>query len=177
MNQLTKINITVDQRIYVACLASYNSGILHGKWIELNQDCDDVKSEIQELLKSSPIKNSEEWAIHDYEGFGSYSVSEYEDLEGLLSLSEMIQKCGEAYTVLVDYMGGIDSTSEELFDEVYQGEWNSEVEFTENFADEIMEIPENIQFYFDYEKFSRDLFINDYWSFESSNGVHVFRRY
>lgn len=27
-----------DNRIYVACLASYNNGVLHGKWIDATAD-------------------------------------------------------------------------------------------------------------------------------------------
>lgn len=29
-------------RIYVACLASYNNGVLHGRWIDANQSADDL---------------------------------------------------------------------------------------------------------------------------------------
>ena len=33
-------------RIYVACLASYNAGRLHGTWIDATQDADDVHAAI-----------------------------------------------------------------------------------------------------------------------------------
>lgn len=178
MNISTTNKTEITPSIYIACLASYNNGILHGKWIELDQDIDDVQKEIQTLLQTSPIENSEEYAIHDYEGFFGYSVSEYENIESLVEFVEMIQKYGEAYVVLIDYMGSFESTTEDVFNEVYQGQWDSEVNFTEQIADEIMEIPKNISFYFDYEKFSNDLFINDYLSVESSSGgYHIFRRY
>lgn len=51
-------------RIYVACLAAYNAGTLHGKWIEATQDIEDIWKEIRDMLASSPEPNSEEWAIH-----------------------------------------------------------------------------------------------------------------
>ncbi|AAM35939.1 antirestriction protein ArdA [Xanthomonas citri pv. citri] len=45
-------------RIYVACLASYNNGVLHGRWIELDGlDYDDVQAEIAEMLRESPEPN------------------------------------------------------------------------------------------------------------------------
>lgn len=45
-------------RIYVACLASYNNGVLHGRWIELDgADSDDVQAEIDEMLRESPHPN------------------------------------------------------------------------------------------------------------------------
>ena len=42
-------------RIYVACLAAYNNGILHGCWIDAEQEPDEIRSGINEMLKASPI--------------------------------------------------------------------------------------------------------------------------
>jgi len=44
-------------RIYVACLASYNSGILHGRWIEATADVDEMQEEIDAMLRESPCPN------------------------------------------------------------------------------------------------------------------------
>ena len=45
-------------RIYVACLASYNNGVLHGRWIDLaGLDVDDVQGEIAEMLRESKYPN------------------------------------------------------------------------------------------------------------------------
>ena len=51
-------------RIYVACLAAYNDGKLHGQLINANQDADCIYEEIREMLSESPVPNAEEWAIH-----------------------------------------------------------------------------------------------------------------
>ena len=40
----------------------------------------------------------------------------------------------------------------------------------------VHQLPENLRFYIDYEKFSRDLFINDNYSVDNpTGGVFVFR--
>ena len=45
-------------QIYVACLASYNAGVLHGEWIDLEgRDADDVRDEIARILRESPHPN------------------------------------------------------------------------------------------------------------------------
>lgn len=44
-------------RIYVACLASYNNGCLHGAWIDADQDADAIRTEIRAMLKASPYPN------------------------------------------------------------------------------------------------------------------------
>ena len=48
------------QRIYIACLAAYNSGILHGEWIEIEGDIDETWNRIRSVLASSPIEDAEE---------------------------------------------------------------------------------------------------------------------
>ncbi len=35
-----------NPRIYVACLAAYNNGYLHGAWIDADQDADEIRDEI-----------------------------------------------------------------------------------------------------------------------------------
>jgi antirestriction protein len=44
-------------RIYVACLASYNSGILHGEWIDATADADEMQDEVNRILRASPCPN------------------------------------------------------------------------------------------------------------------------
>lgn len=51
-------------RIYVACLAAYNSGNLHGVWIDATADIDDIQDQINSMLESSPVEDAEEYAIH-----------------------------------------------------------------------------------------------------------------
>ena len=71
MTLTAEVPTTQDQqRIYVACLAAYNSGILHGEWIDIEDDIDETWAHINAMLKASPVADAEEWAIHDYEGFG-----------------------------------------------------------------------------------------------------------
>ncbi|MCP3017438.1 antirestriction protein ArdA [Cupriavidus basilensis] len=49
-----------DRRIYVACLASYNNGVLHGAWIYTEgKDADDLQDEVNKILRSSRYPNVE----------------------------------------------------------------------------------------------------------------------
>ena len=50
----------ITPRVYVACLASYNSGVLHGEWIDLEgKDADDIHAEIAKMLRASKFPNVE----------------------------------------------------------------------------------------------------------------------
>jgi antirestriction protein len=162
-------------RIYVACLASYNQGTLHGEWIDAT-DSDTIREEIQEMLKASPVPLAEEWAIHDHEGFQGLSISEYEDLYRVAELGQLIVEHGRAFAAYVDHVGA-DYATAEGFEEAFCGEWDSEKAYAEHLFDEIYlhEVPERLHCYIDYEAFARDLFIGDYSSASSESGVYVFR--
>lgn len=163
-------------KVYVACLAAYNNGILHGQWIEANQEAEAIHGAIKEMLALSPIANAEEWAIHDYEGFCGLRISEYESIESVAEMAAMIAEHGEAWAKFAEYEG-IEYATLERFEEAYQGEWDSEEAFAENLAGETMEIPQHLENYIDYEKLARDMFINDYYSADGEGRkVYVFSR-
>ncbi|MDN5536117.1 antirestriction protein ArdA, partial [Comamonas sp.] len=68
-------------RIYVADLAAYNAGYLHGVWIDATLELDDIQAQVDYMLAASPVEGAEGCAIHDFEGFDSYRLGEYEGLE------------------------------------------------------------------------------------------------
>jgi hypothetical protein len=72
-----------EAKIYVADLAAYNSGILNGVWIEDLVDLDLINEKVSAMLASSPVANAEEYAIHDYEGFGCFNFSEFASLSSV----------------------------------------------------------------------------------------------
>ncbi|MDE2231127.1 MAG: antirestriction protein ArdA [Candidatus Omnitrophica bacterium] len=167
---------TRTTRVYVACLAAYNNGILHGEWIDANQPAEAIHEQIKKMLAQSPIAGAEEWAIHDYEGFCDLRLSEYGSIEKVAEMAAMIEEHGEAWAKFAEYEG-IEYATLERFEEAFAGEWASEEAFAEDLAEDTMEIPQHLAFYIDYEKLARDLFINDYFSADSENGtVYIYRR-
>jgi antirestriction protein len=170
------MNQKLKPMIYVACLAAYNAGYLHGEWIDAAQDTDSLNAAVQQILNESPIPLAEEWAIHDYEGFGDIRIAEYEGLSEVSRLAMLIEEHGEAFTAYAAHVGA-DTATEESFLDAYCGHWESELAYAEHLFDELYlyEIPEHVRYYIDYEAFSRDLFIDGYSSVRSSDyGVYVF---
>jgi antirestriction protein len=163
-------------RIYVACLASYNAGELHGAY----GDADDMQDAIQAMLAASPVRDAEEWAIHDYEHFGSLHLEEYAPLERVAAMAALVREHGEvlAGEVLNHFGGDVEEACEALEDN-YQGCHAS----LEDYAAEFMEdtgslegVPESIRPYIDYERMANDWELNgDIFTVETSyNEVHVF---
>jgi antirestriction protein len=170
---------TDTPRVYVACLASYNAGILHGEWIDADQVADVIREEIADMLANSPTPGAEEFAIHDYEGFGGISLGEYEDIDHVATLGALLVEHGAAFGAYVGHVG-VDHATEDGFQDSYCGEWDSEEAYAEELFDELYlhEVPEHVQHYIDYSAFARDLFLGDYYSVDCPNGgVFVFRSY
>lgn len=104
----------VEPAIWVADLAAHNSGILHGKWIPLcGKDRDEVYEIIEEILaegtklygKETCSEKHEEFAIHDYEGFGPIKVGEYDSISDLLEHVERIHDDPDKYFAYIDAKG------------------------------------------------------------------------
>jgi len=164
----------LNPRIYVACLAAYNNGYLHGEWISAVQDVDGLYADIKKILASSPIPDAEEHAIHDFEDFGGIHVDEYTDLETVSALASFIAEHDELGAAVLAHIGGDINDALRLLEECYHGEYDSEEDFAIALAEDTMTIPEHLSYYIDYEKMARDLFIGDFFSIEINHKTHVF---
>jgi antirestriction protein len=90
-----------DFKIYVADLKAYVNGKLHGVWIDAMAD--DIQEQINDMLKLSPEGFAEEWAIHDYEGFGDVSLSEYQGIDSVRDIACFLFEYDEFGAALLDY--------------------------------------------------------------------------
>ena len=73
--------MSAEIRIYVADLAAYNAGVLHGVWINATDPVRSIHEQIHAMLAESPQPDAEDFAIHDFEGFEGYAVGEYEAID------------------------------------------------------------------------------------------------
>ena len=158
-----------DIRIYVACLAAYNNGILHGRWINAHQEPDDIYAAIADMLKASPIEAAEEWAIHDHEGFDTAHVREYQSIESVAELAAFIAEYGELGTKLVNHYSTLDEAIEAISDR-YAGEYRCLADFAQEMMESSTEIPDSLRYYIDWESMARDMEINDVLTIQL--GVH-----
>ena len=165
-----------DIRIYVACLAAYNNGILHGAWIDADQDVGDIQAEIAAMLKASPSPGAEEWAIHDYEGFEGLDVSEYEGIGGVVRKAAFISEHGALGAAVADYYGGDLDDATRTMDEGYFGEYRTAADFAEEVTENTNDIPQSLRFYIDYDRMARDMELSgDIFTIETGfEEVHVF---
>jgi antirestriction protein len=164
-------------RVYVACLAAYNGGTLHGEWIDANQSVEELKSAIGAMLSRSPADGAEEWAFHDYEGFHGIEIDEHEPIEKVAELAAFIDEHGALGGALVGYLGDVED-AKRAFEEQQAGAASSLAEWAEEFLSEcgdLASVPERLRPYIDFERYANDLDLSgDIFTVELDGTVHVF---
>lgn len=146
-------------RIYVACLAAYNSGCLHGRWIDATTP-EEIRDAVRAMLADSPEAGAEEWAIHDYEGFEGVSLSEYASFETVCDLADFIAEHGELGAKLMSHFGNDLAEARAAFED-YAGAYRSAADFAEQLHEDTgTEIPESLRYYIDWQALARDMALN-----------------
>lgn len=168
-------------RAYIACLASYNAGILHGEWIDLD-GTEDIAEAIGSIILTSPEPDAVEWAIHDHEYCGN--LSEYAGLSGLQNITDAFEQCEsngidwEPFIAFCDHLGeDIEPDCIRKFQDAFAGSSRSLEDWCEDFLEEtgqLQSLPENLRFYFNYAAFARDMEINDVFTLDHGGDVLVF---
>ena len=171
-------------KIYVACLASYNAGVLHGKWIVPSTDIDELQNQIDEVLKTSRSWNADEFAIHDYDNF--YDLGEYPNLEDIIKIQEAYKNHCGGYEVVNAFLENWQVADLDNLDDAFiSWGWDSFQDFADHEADNMIEsmwteygIEKDCPLinHFDYESYSRSLAF-DYWHFDSeTQGTLIFNK-
>jgi antirestriction protein len=163
-------------RIYVACLAAYNNGFLHGAWIDVDQDADQIRDEITAMLARSPVEDAEEYAIHDYEGFKGVSISEYAGIDAVARMAAFLAEHGALGAGLLEQFSGDIDQAESTLEDCYHGQFASLADYMEELTTESVTIPEALRCYVDWNAMARDAEMGgDLFTIETAHGeVHVF---
>lgn len=159
-------------RAWIGCLGCYNSGRLHGDWIEGTSanDADELRAAgIIDSFGSCPHCGAEELWTFDHEGYAGLIRGECSPAHAQ-RLAELLDDVDEpeAFAHYADHCGDVDYALE-TFDEAYAGEWWSLREYAEELADDLgwlraLESAGINASYFDAAAFARDLKLGgDVW--------------
>ena len=127
--------------------------------------------------RTSPCEEeAEEYAIHDYEGFGAYQVSEYEGLESVHEVACFLEEHGEVAGDVLAHFGDDLEDARKALEENYSGCYSSLADYAEALTEGTTEIPDHLAFYIDYERMGRDMEMSgDIFTVETGyQEVHVF---
>ena len=168
-----------EPRIYVACLASYNAGRLHGRWLDATQEADELREEIKLMLEDSPVPRAEEWAIHDHEGFSPLKLGEHADLETVSLAAQLIAEYRELAAHVLADLGGIGQheAAREALENLYIGAYSCVSDWVEELLDDGIYGPINdkLRAYIASDRLARDMELSgDIQTFEIGSEHHLF---
>ena len=159
---MTTTNILNEVKIYVGTYAKYNNGSIFGEWLNLG-DCDNLEDFYNKCKAIHADEEDAEFMFQDYETPDIFKnlISESHIAKDIFEIAEMLE--GKDIDMLEAYFSlGHDMTEGNIQDaeEKFFGEFNDYEELGEEYADQtglLNEMPENLKYYFDFEKFGRDL--------------------
>ncbi|WP_044874631.1 antirestriction protein ArdA [Pseudomonas sp. LFM046] len=162
-------------RIYVADLAAYNAGQLHGVWIDATLDLDDIQAEVDAMLAASPVEDAEEYAIHDFEGFDGYRLDEYEGLQAAHDIACFVEEYPDVGGALLVQSNDLEQ-ARKVAEEDYCGCYASLADYAQELTEQTTSIPQHLAHYIDYRAMARDMEIGgDVFTLETGfEQVHVF---
>lgn len=167
----------LSPRIWVASLADYTNGELHGQWFDATREASELELATKFMLRSSRTPHAEEWGIFDYNEFYGADLSEYESFETISRIAQGIAEHGEAFGHWAAYVGTESTEQIERFEDHYRGEWDSFEAYVRDYLEEtgfyqfLEGVAEDMRGYVevDVEQIARD-WTSDYHTVTLQNG-------
>jgi len=191
----------MTSRFYAADLAAYNSGILHGIWVDATSDADEMQEQIAAMLRASPCPNvtvehpetnetvpsAEEWVVHDYDDAAKLisHMGETSDLKAIAEAAEAFEEISDDYheTILPFLLDWVrDRVTEPhawkaALDDAFAGEWNDPEDYAADLAEQcgyLENLPDALQNYIDFRAMARDMALGGEMDFIcTSTGQHL----
>ena len=155
--------------VYVGTYAKYNDGNLFGAWLDLSTfDDSDEFFEVCRDLHSD--ESDPEFMMQDYMCFPDNMYSESMNADDVQKIIDWAQLDADDREILAGYIEvtGNDDADIQTARDHYHGNYDDFTDFAEQIMNDCYNIPENLIYYIDYEKFARDLKY-DYYHAENGN--------
>lgn len=147
--------------LYVGTYAKYNNGSIGGQWVNL-MEYQTLNEFLEHCAEIHKDEQDPEFMFQDSENIPPLLYSEC-SANDIYKVIEFLNDNDVKADAFFAYIGNVGlEYGFQSFEDAYQGEYDSEIDFTYEIVEQTMEIPQNIAYYFDYEKFNRDLFMSDY---------------
>lgn len=131
---------TAPPQVWIASLADYTNGRLHGEWVDATQELAELEAAVQRVLDSSELPDAEEWAVFDYDNFYglAHELGEYPSLATVSEVAHGLEEHGEPFAVLLSLLGVEEAQqARERFHDYYRGEYDSLTDYAEQTWDDL----------------------------------------
>lgn len=169
ITRLEAYRIDENASVYVGTYAKYNAGSIAGAWVDLTR-FDDHESFLAFCHELHKDEEDPELMYQDFQNFPHEYYSESginPELWDYLELTDDDKMMLDAFR---DCFGATDSI--ENARNAYYGQYESDEDMAWELLEStggLNEVPDVLKYYFDVEKYARDLMISD---FSSSNGFY-----
>ena len=160
--------------IFITNLGKYNEGELVGEWVKLPVS----EEELEAVFERIGINEEyEEHFITDYEtDIDNFEIGEYDNIDELNELAETLECLDEYEREIIEVLLSEGYSLEEALEKkddcfIYYDCHDME-DVAREYAEEtglLNSIPENLQYYFDFEAYGRDMSIEGHFVF-TNNG-------
>lgn len=181
---IKNLHRSTTPQVYVACLAAYNAGKLHGEWCDATNE-HEILDTIERVIESSPVEDAEEHAFHDYDGFGKAgdALGEYSSAEDVAELAALLETHGaDLVGAAVENWGpstsDIVGTVEDMIENNYHGEYSSVGDYAHDVYEQtggLDNVPSSLRYHIDWESVGKEMETGGLTALDApGGGVYIF---
>jgi antirestriction protein len=162
------------------CSAFFYIDGIPTKGIRVELDASTTWEDIAEKIRTKyPSSDCDEILCADAEGFARHFLGRYDGFD-LKAWAEWMEAADasdldpEIVALYCDNVGQWDAETVQLAEENYYGSFYTPEDFAAELIEmcgELQRVPEHLRYYFDYEKYARDLLMGDFFEVQG----HYFR--
>ena len=149
----------MSPRVYVGSYSKYNNGSIKGAWLDLENYSD--RADFYEAAKALHADEPDpELMFQDFEGFPRSMYSESNVSDELIAYANLDEDDRELLDV---YRGNYHEGDIDKAREAFQGKYDSEADWAEQFLEEsggLEGVPEHLKNYINFEAYGRDARLN-----------------
>jgi hypothetical protein len=160
---------TIQPFIDPACMFAYGFSARLDESREFAFIKADIQQELKGIFHHELILNR---GLHTEMATRVFKYENFETFAEMVVLMMKYKKLGKA---LLDYFDDVEKAKNAI-ETAYQGAFANKLEFTYRYVEKLEPIPGCLEAYIDYERLTQDLFMNEFFSVETGNETHVFKR-
>lgn len=151
--------------LYCGTYGKYNSGNLSGMWVDLST-FDDYEEFINFCYAIHADESDPELMYQDFENMPDSLYHESMGEKEFNNIAKYCELCDE-YSVeaVYDFLEFYSPEDLDMMHDSYAGVYDSEEDFARSIVNDCYDLEKmmgDLSYYFNYEAFARDLFVNDY---------------
>lgn len=163
-------------RVFLTNLGKYNEGELVGEWLDLPATDEEIKNTLDRIGINEEY---EEYFITDWE-CDWYDMTEYSNLSTLNELAEkydsLMEYEQEIFGALLEEGYDMEEALEKIDDCIFWSDCSDMEDVAREYCAEcgiLHDIPDNLQNYFDFAAFGRDMAFEGQFVFTASGCVEI----